>query len=120
MGSLTDELSYYSGSNILVNGVDHVLQNPWEAKQSTISYSICNENVTIQVLRAMRSSSKFYPLLQLSNVKQIFLNHFSLDKCAHYPTPYIPRVIHTVITSRDSSLHLSRKWYLCQEPTVQW
>lgn len=102
MGSPTDETSCYSGSKISVNGVHHVLQNPWNGKQRTMSYSICNENVTVQVLCATSSGSKFYTLLQLSNVKQSFLSRFSVDECAHYPTPYIPRVTHTVTTSSCS------------------
>lgn len=99
MEALTDGLSCYGGSNILLNGFDHVLQNPQKGKQRTVSYSICNENVTVQVLCAMSSSSKFCALLQPSNVKKSFLSHFSVNKRARYPTPYIPGVIHTVTIS---------------------
>lgn len=40
----------------------------------TIGYSIWKEHVTVQVLDAMSSSSKFYPVLQLA----VSSNHFSV------------------------------------------
>lgn len=103
MGYLMDELTSHGGNNIFIYGLHHVLQNPWEGKQrlevtAHASKSHCKE------LCVMSSSSKSCPLQQLSNAKQSLPRHFSVDKCAHYPSPYICGIIHTVTASSWSCI----------------
>lgn len=96
MGSLRAELTCH------INGVEHILENPWEGKQR-LQVTACVSKCHCKVLCAS-SSSKSCPLQQLSNAKQSLPRHFSVDKCAHYPTSYISRIIHTLTASSWSCI----------------
>lgn len=81
-----------------------------EGLQVTARVSKCH----CEMLWVTSSSSKSCPLQQLSNAKQSLPRHFSVDKCGHYPTPYISRIIHTVTTSSWSCIwannSFARNW----------